>query len=301
VGDRLAARGRPRPDPSSAAVASYAAFELFERFTERARQVVVLAQDEARALKHNYIGTEHLLLGLLREEEGVAARVLEGLDVSLEEVRAQVARIIGEGDEVASGQIPFTPRAKKVLELSLREALGLGHNYIGTEHILLGLAREGEGVAMRILVDYDVDAMKVRDGVVRALSGAHTPVDPVAEVDPELRTEVERVRAEKAEAVAAKEFERAASLRMRERNLVRLARAGDAEGFWEEAKSPLPEARLVSMRVPPRRTRILGGSTTLASSAAVAEHRMPAVFLAGGATFGVALGVGILLGRLIWG
>ena len=111
---------------------------VFERFTERARQVVVLAQDEARALKHNYIGTEHILLGLLREEEGLAARVLESLDITVEEVRAQVARIVGQGDEVTSGQIPFTPRAKKVLELALREALSLGHNYIGTEHILLG-------------------------------------------------------------------------------------------------------------------------------------------------------------------
>jgi ATP-dependent Clp protease ATP-binding subunit ClpC len=105
---------------------------LFERFTERARQVVVLAQDEARALKHNYIGTEHILLGLLREEEGLAARVLESLDITVEEVRAQVARIVGQGDEVTTGQIPFTPRAKKVLELALREALSLGHNYIGT-------------------------------------------------------------------------------------------------------------------------------------------------------------------------
>jgi ATP-dependent Clp protease ATP-binding subunit ClpC len=107
---------------------------VFERFTERARQVVVLAQDEARALKHNYIGTEHILLGLLREEEGLAARVLESLDIAVEEVRAQVARIVGQGDEVTTGQIPFTPRAKKVLELALREALSLGHNYIGTEH-----------------------------------------------------------------------------------------------------------------------------------------------------------------------
>src|SRR5437867_10228510 len=126
---------------------------MFERFTERARQVVVLAQDEARALKHNYIGTEHLLLGLLREEEGLGARVLESLDVTVEEVRAQVALIIGEGDEVKTGQIPFTPRAKKVLELALREALQLGDNYIGTEHILLGLVHEGQGVAMRILLD----------------------------------------------------------------------------------------------------------------------------------------------------
>jgi ATP-dependent Clp protease ATP-binding subunit ClpC len=144
---------------------------LFERFTERARQVVVLAQDEARALKHNYIGTEHLLLGLLREEEGLAARVLESLDITVEEVRAQVARIVGQGDEVTTGQIPFTPRANKVLELALREALSLGHNYIGTEHILLGLVRENEGVAARILLDFDADAEKIRNEIIRMLSG----------------------------------------------------------------------------------------------------------------------------------
>src|ERR687884_1974460 len=145
--------------------------DLFERFTERARQVVVLAQDEARALKHNYIGTEHILLGLLREEEGLAARVLESLDITVEEVRAQVARIVGQGDEVTTGQIPFTPRAKKVLELALREALSLGHNYIGTEHILLGLVRENEGVAARILLDFDADAEKIRNEIIRMLSG----------------------------------------------------------------------------------------------------------------------------------
>src|SRR6187402_2016882 len=144
---------------------------MFERFTERARQVVVLAQEEARALKHNYIGTEHILLGLLREEEGLAARVLESLDITVEEVRAQVARIVGSGEEVTSGQIPFTPRAKKVLELALREALSLGHNYIGTEHILLGLVRENEGVAARILLDFDADSEKIRNEVIRMLSG----------------------------------------------------------------------------------------------------------------------------------
>ena len=144
---------------------------MFERFTERARQVVVLAQDEARALKHNYIGTEHILLGLLREEEGLAARVLESLDITVEEVRAQVARIVGQGDEVTTGQIPFTPRAKKVLELALREALSLGHNYIGTEHILLGLVRENEGVAARILLDFDADAEKIRNEIIRMLAG----------------------------------------------------------------------------------------------------------------------------------
>jgi ATP-dependent Clp protease ATP-binding subunit ClpC len=144
---------------------------MFERFTERARQVVVLAQEEARTLKHNYIGTEHILLGLLREEEGLAARVLESLDITVERVRGQVVRIVGSGEEVTSGQIPFTPRAKKVLELALREALSLGHNYIGTEHILLGLVRENEGVAARILLDFDADSEKIRNEVIRMLSG----------------------------------------------------------------------------------------------------------------------------------
>jgi ATP-dependent Clp protease ATP-binding subunit ClpC len=140
---------------------------VFERFTERARQVVVLAQEEAQGLRHNYIGTEHLLLGLLREEEGVGAHVLGELGVSLDDVRAQVAEIIGRGDVVTAGQIPFTPRAKKVLELSLREALTLGHNYIGTEHVLLGIARESDGVAARILLDKGAGADAIRDAVVR--------------------------------------------------------------------------------------------------------------------------------------
>jgi ATP-dependent Clp protease ATP-binding subunit ClpC len=151
---------------------------VFERFTERARQVVVLAQDEARALKHNYIGTEHILLGLLREEEGLAARVLEGFDVTVEEVRGKIARVIGQGDEPPTGQIAFTPRAKKVLELSLKEALALGHNYIGTEHILLGLARENRGVAARILLDFDVDGDKVRNEVTTMLGGPAGRVTP---------------------------------------------------------------------------------------------------------------------------
>lgn len=154
---------------------------MFERFTERARQVVVLGQDEARAVKHNYIGTEHLLLGLLREEEGLAARVLGALGVTIGTVRAEVVRIVGEGDEVQTGQIPFTPRAKKVLDLSLREALALGHNYIGTEHILLGLVRENQGVASRILVDFGADAEKVRNEVMRYLT---TPRESHAQHDP---------------------------------------------------------------------------------------------------------------------
>jgi ATP-dependent Clp protease ATP-binding subunit ClpC len=144
---------------------------VFERFTERARQAIVLAQDESRRLQHDYIGTEHLLLGLLREEEGIAARVLESLGVAYDEVRAQVARIVGYGSSSSSstGQIPFTPRAKKVLELSLREALALGHNHIGTEHVLLGVARENNGVASRILLDFGVDADAIRSRVVDTL------------------------------------------------------------------------------------------------------------------------------------
>jgi ATP-dependent Clp protease ATP-binding subunit ClpC len=149
---------------------------VFERFTERARQVVVLAQDEARALKHNYIGTEHILLGLLREEEGLAARVLESLDITVEKVREQVKLLVGEGDqEIVTGQIPFTPRAKKVLELALREALSLGHSYIGTEHVLLGVVRENQGVAARILLDFDADAETIRNEIIRMLPGPAGP------------------------------------------------------------------------------------------------------------------------------
>ncbi|MEZ5171721.1 MAG: ATP-dependent Clp protease ATP-binding subunit [Acidimicrobiia bacterium] len=144
---------------------------MFERFTDRARRVVVLAQEEARLLNHNYIGTEHILLGLIHEGEGVAAKSLESLGISLEAVRAQVEEIIGHGGSAPSGHIPFTPRAKKVLELSLREALQLGHNYIGTEHILLGLIREGEGVAAQVLVKLGADLSRVRQQVIQLLSG----------------------------------------------------------------------------------------------------------------------------------
>ena len=144
---------------------------MFERFTDRARRVVVLAQEEARMLNHNYIGTEHILLGLIHEGEGVAAKALEALNISLEGVRAQVEEIIGQGQQAPSGHIPFTPRAKKVLELSLREALQLGHNYIGTEHILLGLIREGEGVAAQVLVKLGADLNRVRQQVIQLLSG----------------------------------------------------------------------------------------------------------------------------------
>src|SRR5438876_4451641 len=144
---------------------------MFERFTDRARRVVVLAQEGARMLNHDYIGTEHIALGLIHEGEGVAAKALESVGISLEAVRQQVEEIIGQGQQAPSGHIPFTPRAKKVLELSLREALQLGHNYIGTEHILLGLIREGEGVAAQVLVKLGADLNRVRQQVIQLLSG----------------------------------------------------------------------------------------------------------------------------------
>ena len=159
---------------------------MFERFTDRARRVVVLAQEEARMLNHNYIGTEHILLGLIHEGEGVAAKALESLGISLDAVRQQVEEIIGQGQQAPSGHIPFTPRAKKVLELSLREALQLGHNYIGTEHILLGLIREGEGVAAQVLVKLGADLNKVRQQVIQLLNGYQSkePAGATAESTP---------------------------------------------------------------------------------------------------------------------
>jgi ATP-dependent Clp protease ATP-binding subunit ClpA len=141
--------------------------EMFERFTDRARNVVVLAQEEARMLDHNYIGTEHILLGLIHESQGLAARALESMGIGLEPVRQAVEEIVGRGKKSPSGHIPFTARAKKVLELSLREALQLSHNYIGTEHILLGLIREGEGVATRVLVDLGADLNSIRQRVIQ--------------------------------------------------------------------------------------------------------------------------------------
>jgi ATP-dependent Clp protease ATP-binding subunit ClpC len=148
---------------------------MFERFTEPARRVVVLAQDEARTLKHNYVGTEHLLLGLLREDEGPAARVLESLHITLAEVRRRVARIVGRGDTAPTGQIPFTPRATKVFELALREAQSFGHEHVGSEHILLGLVRENEGVAARILLDLGTDAETIRAELLRMLGATGPP------------------------------------------------------------------------------------------------------------------------------
>src|ERR1700736_264304 len=152
---------------------------MFERFTDRARRVVVLAQEEARMLNHNYIGTEHILLGLIHEGEGVAAKALESLGISLDAVRQQVEEIIGQGQQAPSGHIPFTPRAKKVLELSRREAEQLGHNYIGTEHILLGLIREGGGVAAQVLVKLGADLNRVRQTVIQWLQG-HPAKEPAS-------------------------------------------------------------------------------------------------------------------------
>src|SRR5882757_7633042 len=168
--DTVVPRCRHAPRCGSAQLSSQGV-HMFERFTDRARRVVVLAQEEARMLNHNYIGTEHILLGLIHEGEGVAAKALESLGIALEGVRQQVEEIIGQGQQAPSGHIPFTPRAKKVLELSLREALQLGHNYIGTEHILLGLIREGEGVAAQVLVKLGADLNRVRQQVLQLLSG----------------------------------------------------------------------------------------------------------------------------------
>jgi len=270
---------------------------VFERFTERARQVVVLAQDEARTLRHNYIGTEHLLLGLLREEEGLAAHVLGSLGVTLEAVRAQVARIVGTGDEATAGQVPFTPRAKKVLELSLREALSLSHNYIGTEHVLLGLARENEGVAARILLDFGVDAETIRETVIDTLGGPgggeSAPPGPFVPESPplasEVAAEIERVRKEKEDALAGQEFERAAMLRDRERRLVHAARALTRAWHGEPEPPPTrPSRAAVGPRLrqghhPPRRRQwvlplLLGWLLAVTTG-----------------------GVSLLVGRLIWG
>ena len=151
---------------------------LFERFTERARQVVVLAREEACRLRHPYIGTEHILLGLLREKDGLGARTLTSCGLTLEQARAEIARIVGIGDEDVTGQIPFTAHGTRVLELSLDEALGLGHNYIGTEHILLGLVRQSEGVGFQVLVDLDADPEKIRAHIIRMVSGPVHSRDP---------------------------------------------------------------------------------------------------------------------------
>jgi ATP-dependent Clp protease ATP-binding subunit ClpC len=161
---------------------------MFERFTDRARRVVVLAQEEARRLDHNYIGTEHILLGLITEGGGVAALALARLDISLDAVRGQVEEIVGPGETPPPGHIPFTPRAKKVLELSLREALQFGHSYIGTEHILLGLLREGEGVAAQVLTALGADLDRVRETVLEVLAGGVAAEAVAGAIDDPLAT-----------------------------------------------------------------------------------------------------------------
>ena len=237
---------------------------MFEKFTDRARRVVVLAQEEARMLNHNYIGTEHILLGLLHEGEGVAAKALESLGISLDVVRQQVEEIIGRGQQELSGHIPFTPRAKKVLELSRREAGQLGHNYIGTEHILLGLIREGDGVAAQVLVKLGADLNRVRQQVIQLIA-ERPPLEgaPITEMQTrldvlesrlaaleqqagtlpdtsDLDEQIAQVRREKESAVDAQDWERAASLRNREKEL--LASKAARQEQWAAAGHPaLPD------------------------------------------------------------
>jgi ATP-dependent Clp protease ATP-binding subunit ClpC len=213
---------------------------MFERFTDRARRVIVLAQEEARLLDHDYIGTEHILLGLIREREGVAAQALESLGISLEAVRAEVEQVIGRGQTTPGPQIPFTPRSKKVLELSLREARSLGHDYIGTEHILLGLIREGEGVAAQVLVKLGADLQRTREQVIALLSGYAGGVEPSAETRlvrmalpedlRELQEQLAQARRQKERAIDAGDFDQAAALRDQERQL--LGRLVEREREW---------------------------------------------------------------------
>jgi ATP-dependent Clp protease ATP-binding subunit ClpA len=213
---------------------------VFERFTDRARRVVVLAQEEARLLNHDYVGTEHLLLGLAREGQGVAAKALELLGIRLEVLRPQVEATIGRGQWALSGHIPFTPRAKKALELSLREGLELGHDYVGTEHLLLGLIREGEGVAAQVLVKLGADLPRARRQVIELLSGHAAGVEAGARtrlvrmaVPEDLREAEEQlaqVRRQKQAAIDAEEFDRAAALRDQERQLV--GRVTERERAW---------------------------------------------------------------------
>ena len=235
---------------------------MFERFTDRARRVIVLAQEEARMLNHNYIGTEHILLGLIHEGEGVAAEALESLGISLAAVRQQVEEIIGQGQEAPSGHIPFTPRAKKVLELSLRESLQLGHHYIGTEHILLGLIREGDGVATQILVRLRGDLNLIRHQVIQLIASRPlregTPGPEVqARLDvvdirlavlehrvgtgpdtSDLDEQIAQVRREKESAVDARDYEQAAARRNREKEL--LAAKAARQEQWVAGHAALP-------------------------------------------------------------
>jgi len=213
---------------------------MFERFTDRARRSLFLSQEEARLLNHNYVGTEHLLLGLVSEGQGVAPKALQSLGILLEAVRAQVEEIIGQGQTAPRGHIPFTPGAKKVLELSLREATQLGHSYIGTEHLLLGLLREGEGVAAQVLVKLGADLSRVRQQVIQLLSGSAGGREAGARtrlvrmtVPEELREAEEQlaqVRREKEQAIQVQDFEKAAGLRDQERQL--LTRMAKRERAW---------------------------------------------------------------------
>ena len=222
---------------------------MFERFTDRARRVVVLAQEEARTFNHDYIGTEHILVGLIREDGGVAAKGLESLGIGLDAVRQQIEEIVGIGEQAPSGHVPFTPRAKKVLELSLREALQLGYDYIGTEHILLGLIREGDGVAAQVLVRLGADLNQVRQQVIQRSHGFQGEDEPESQravqrpglpsridamerrlsileqrvgIRPglgELDREIAQVRRDKEAAIEAQDFENTAALGERERQL----------------------------------------------------------------------------------
>ena len=242
---------------------------MFERFTDRARRVVVLAQEEARMLNHNYIGTEHILLGLIHEGEGVAAKALESLGISLDAVRQRVEEIIGEGQQAPSGHIPFTPRVKKVLELSRREASQLGHNYIGTEHILLGLIREGDGVAAQVLVHLGADLNRVRQQVIQLIGGeqpepgrrplregalvteVQARLDAVegrlASLEQRVGTgpdtsdldgQIGAVRRERHAAADAQDYEQAASLRDREKEL--RASKAERQEQWAAGHPDLP-------------------------------------------------------------
>jgi ATP-dependent Clp protease ATP-binding subunit ClpA len=242
-----------------------AALGMFERFSDRARRVVVLAQEEARMLNHDYIGTEHILLGLIHEGEGVAAKALESLGISLQAVRQQVEEIIGRGQQAPSGHVPFTPRAKKALELAQREADAFGHNYIGTEHLVLGLIREGDGVAAQVLERLGADLNRVRQQVIQLLHGyqgkpsrmgkrerARLLVTALARVDSlsprlaaierwvgmrpdldDLDQEVAHVRREKEAAIDGQDFEAAAALRDKEKHL--LDARDNRKKEWTEA------------------------------------------------------------------
>jgi ATP-dependent Clp protease ATP-binding subunit ClpA len=189
---------------------------VFERFTDRARRVIILAQEEARMLNHNYIGTEHVVLGLLHEGEGVAAKALVALGIDLDQVRKEIEEIIGKGQEAPTGHVPFTPRTKAALQLSLREALQLGHNYIGTEHILLGLIRQGDGVGAQVLMKLGAELTRVRQQVIQLISGYQGKQAAETDLDPEIA----EVRRQKEAAIDAQAWKKAAQLRDKEKELM---------------------------------------------------------------------------------